>query len=44
MDEEADQTEDVSLDEPMDTDTDELTEEEKRRRSFNPLSGEYTYP
>lgn len=29
MDEEADQTEDVSLDEPMDTDTDELTEEEK---------------
>ena len=22
----------------------ELTEEEKRRRSFNPLSGEYTYP
>ena len=30
MDEEADQTEDVSLDEHMDTDTDELTEEEKR--------------
>ena len=29
MDEEADQTEDVSLDEPMDTDTDELTEEER---------------
>ena len=22
----------------------ELTEEEKRRRSFDPLSGEYTYP
>ena len=29
MDEEADQTEDVSLDENMDTDTNELTEEEK---------------